>query len=146
MSPPPPDLPGPGLLRQLWDYWESRHPKGLLPGRQHIDPSDIPTLLPNILLVERVEGYYRYRLAGTRIAELLGREVTGRRLADIPLGESAVPWATRLDEMWQAGIPLYGAESGWKRGFTLRELHWLALPLARDGRQVDMALCGLDWT
>src|SRR5690348_8213244 len=40
-------------LRELYEYWRSRHPaEGVLPGRQHFDPVDVPKLLPWIWLVD----------------------------------------------------------------------------------------------
>ena len=41
-----------GLIRRAVEYWLSIHPADGLPGRQHLDPGDIPELLPNLRLVE----------------------------------------------------------------------------------------------
>lgn len=41
------NLPYPQLQRLL-DYWKAKGPAGALPGRQHIDPLDLPDLLSNI--------------------------------------------------------------------------------------------------
>lgn len=37
----------------LYAYWRTRLPEGagLLPSRSHIDPADVPLLLPNIYLL-----------------------------------------------------------------------------------------------
>ena len=54
----------------LYEYWKSITPDpGRLPGRQHLDPADIPTLLPNIWLLDVLEAplRFRYRLIGTEI-------------------------------------------------------------------------------
>src|SRR5215813_216703 len=67
-------------IARVLAYWRAIHPAaGVLPGRQHFDPMAIPDVLPGIWLldVEREPLRLRYRLAGTRIVESIGREVTG---------------------------------------------------------------------
>jgi hypothetical protein len=62
-------------------YWQYIHPPGRLPGRIHFDPIDIPALLPNIRLIDVVEGgphRYRVRLIGTEHVKQLGYDPTGQ--------------------------------------------------------------------
>lgn len=74
-------------LRLLADYWVARRSADGVPARAAIDPLDFPTLLPNIMLIERVvengNDRYRFRLAGTDIARFTGRELTGRFLDEV---------------------------------------------------------------
>jgi hypothetical protein len=56
----------------LFDYWRSKAPaEGTLPGRRHIDPLDVPRLLPHIWLVDVVDEprRFRVRLLGTALVE-----------------------------------------------------------------------------
>jgi hypothetical protein len=39
-------------FRRLADYLAIKAPPGKLPGRQHIEPTEIPDLLPWIMLIE----------------------------------------------------------------------------------------------
>ena len=39
-------------IRQIHEYWCSIHPPEGLPARRHFDPLDIPSLLPNIALID----------------------------------------------------------------------------------------------
>lgn len=73
-------------LRQMAAYWFARCGAdgaigGIVP-RSAIDPLDFPALLPNIMLIERVglppQDRYRFRLAGTEVVSMAGRELTGR--------------------------------------------------------------------
>src|SRR5579863_3722015 len=67
--------------RKLLEYWHSMRPApGLLPGRQHFDPLDIPGLMPNIFMLDRFpdSGRLRYRLVGTRVVEAMLRDLTGK--------------------------------------------------------------------
>ena len=59
----------PASLNEFLSYWDSiRHGKSM-PGRQDIDPGDIPAMLPFVFLVDVVDegDDFRYRLVGTDI-------------------------------------------------------------------------------
>jgi hypothetical protein len=66
-------------VRQAYEYWLSIRPTSGLPGRQHVDPSAIPTVLPHLFIVDvsRDPLRFRYRLVGTAYVELMGRDLTG---------------------------------------------------------------------
>jgi hypothetical protein len=65
--------------RELTDYWLSIHPASGLPGRQQLDPSDIPKLLSNILLVDIDSRTPRFtwRLMGTSLTKIFNCDHTG---------------------------------------------------------------------
>lgn len=78
-------LPDPDLAR-LYDYWRAlRERLGRLPYRSEIDPLDLPpAVLPSLMILERDDARrFRCRLAGTRMRELYGFEVTGLYLDEI---------------------------------------------------------------
>lgn len=55
-----------------------------MPRRADIDPTEIPKLLPDVMLVERLaDGRYRYRLIGTENARAHGINATGRFLDEV---------------------------------------------------------------
>jgi hypothetical protein len=127
-------------VRALLDYWRSVHPReGGLPGRQHIDPIDIPLLLPNIWLIDvRRNPYrFRFRLVGTLIVNYAGEDNTGKwfdeRLPDfdprvfIDVVESGRP-------SWSRGRSKMRPEKDYY------ELERVRLPLATDSQTVDMIL------
>ena len=67
--------------RALHGYWRERHVDGRPPSRADIDPPlEIPRLLPNLLLYDRPERYFRIRLAGSEIVHRGGHEHTGQTL------------------------------------------------------------------
>ncbi|MBV8538853.1 MAG: PAS domain-containing protein [Alphaproteobacteria bacterium] len=143
-------------LRQLHDYWQRIHPApGKLPGRQHFDPLEIHTLLPNIWLIDviRPEMRFRYRLVGTQITEALG-DTTGRWLDDVhpdfhpgsPTYENYLSLANGGEPSWRRGKPVLMAYSE-----SCVEIERLLLPLASDGLTVDVIVAltvmfGLDGT
>jgi len=72
-------------------YWKSIRPEGGVPNRTDIVPADIPTLLPNILLMEAHPEPARklhVRLAGTYLRDLWKIEPTGLDYLNfVPEGE-----------------------------------------------------------
>ncbi len=79
------------LHRQMYAYWQQKRGSRRMPGRADIDPTEIPRLLPNLLISEYVSegaaGRWRYRLAGTAVATAFGRNPTGRFIDDLTKGD-----------------------------------------------------------
>jgi PAS domain len=130
---------------QLYRYWRSIHPcPGLLPGRQHFDPVAVPELLPAIWLLDVARDPFRlrYRLCGTAVVGAIGREVTGLWLDEAHSdGDATAEYIARCRRLVREGAPSWdkGPPRLWpQRDVTLVES--LLLPLARDGRTIDM-LC-----
>jgi len=135
-------------IGELHHYWLSRWPApDLLPGRQHCNPSDIPALLPWVWLadVHRNPLRFKYRLVGTGCVEATGPEITGRWLGEVHpdfRGSALYPHfeaaAERAQVAYYRGPPLYISAIYDRKWKTLERL---ILPLAKDGRNVDMLFC-----
>src|SRR5512145_440828 len=70
-------------LQILYAYWNGLRAGRIAPARLEIDPSRIGAILPEILLLERVDAdTYCFRLAGTRLCEIFGSELRGSNLLD----------------------------------------------------------------
>jgi hypothetical protein len=69
------------------EVWNSLRADGSLPTRGDIDPTKLPgSVLPHILLIDIEEGdasRFRWRLIGTHITNVLGRDSTGRYLDEV---------------------------------------------------------------
>lgn len=67
------------LLRQLHAYWQGKCGARSAPTRREIDPTEIARLLPHLFLIDAVGSppRFRYRLIGTAVVELTGRDLTG---------------------------------------------------------------------
>jgi CheY-like chemotaxis protein len=133
-------------LKRLYNYWLSIHPRVGLPGRQHFDPVTIPDLLAYLFLVdvERNPPRFKYRLVGTEYVRMMGRDLTGRYLDDVhpgflgPIRDQYVRIAEHSQFAYRKGRVMFTA--------TLRDhfiVERLALPLARNGIDVDMILGGI---
>jgi hypothetical protein len=133
-------------IQEIYRYWVCIHPDNGLPGCRQFDPIDLRQFLPRLWLLEvqRRPFRLRYRLAGTRICELAGRELTG-----LWLDESHTLIAEKPDSLDRFRHVVETSEPSWRRGtpnlflvekadFT--ETENLFMPLAQDGRTVDMIL------
>jgi hypothetical protein len=71
-------------LSALWRYWDEKRMVRPMPRRRDLDPPlEIPRLLPHLLLAERVDGRFRWRLAGTAVVDAYGQELTGRFVDEV---------------------------------------------------------------
>ena len=138
------------MVGAAFAYWRGIRPDdAALPGRQHLDPLHIPHLLPHIWLVDVLRDVpngaptFRYRVVGTAVDRGMGQTLTGKRMDEVIAGfnddqrlrgpylsaaEAAMP-------SYRKGAPLFGHNQQY------RELERLLMPLARDGRIVDMLFC-----
>jgi hypothetical protein len=80
------------------------------------------------------------RLAGTGLYTVYGREITGRRLAEVYAGAAVDYWRDELAQVVQERRPSVGAHNLAWRGASHLSILWLRLPLASNGRDVDMIL------
>lgn len=131
------------IVREAYRYWRGKKRGDRLPSRADIDPVEIPRLLPNISLVEREagSGRYRYRLLGSALVELLGQEATGRYLDEIYPDFDRSESRRYRDQVFEMGKPSHriGRPSlRFPKDFITVER--LYLPLAEDGRRVDMVM------
>jgi hypothetical protein len=134
-------------FRELLAYWQSKLAPGRLPGRQHIDPTELqPSHLSQLLLLDVIETAppnprrYRFRVAGTGFAAIAGRDVTGLHYDEIGAHGRAAPVIRALDLVVERKAPVY--LSG-RLSIPSQDYVWvkrLGLPLAQDGDKVDMIL------
>lgn len=132
-------------LQVFLDYWESKRRDGKLPARRDIDPLELPkVLLPQILLFEVIRTperlRFRFRLAGTAFSRLVGRDVTGVIFDELGPPERTAPVSEALTAVVESGRPAYLAGRLTLRSDSFEHVRRLGLPLASDGKTVDMIL------
>ena len=127
---------------ELFAYWASRRQGALLPARCNIHPAHVKRHLPTISLIDVVGAPrdYRLRLAGTGLYSVYGREITGQTLAEVYNAASAEYWRIELDKIVEQARPGVGVHNFAWRGASHMSILWLRLPLASNGRDVDMIL------
>jgi len=133
-------------VRRIHDYWCSIHPQIGLPGRQHIDPLEIPTdLLPNIWLLDIQQEPLRakYRLVGTGIVRAIGHDFTGHWLDETDTYAPAqylVAQATIRKVVESHRLVWSKGSSSLQGQHDHQEAEVIRLPLASDGATVDVIL------
>jgi hypothetical protein len=120
--------------RELFDYWLLSAGVRRMPARSDLDPLKVPRLLPHIGLIDVRDGVdgAAFRLAGTRLHEIYGQEITGKPAGEVFTGEQAEYW-----HRIHARLVVRGPAKG--RDHIV--LFWLRLPLSDDGGLVDRILC-----
>lgn len=128
--------------RDIFDYWRRCAQSRRMPARADIDPVAIPHLLPGLSLlhVERERVDARYRLAGTRVREIYGLEVTGKCVFELDFKEKASYWRAAYTRVIKEGVPMQGAVRGPVAGRDHLVLFWLRLPLGEVDGPVDRIL------
>jgi hypothetical protein len=129
--------------RELFDYWVGSAGLRRMPARSDLDPFKVPRLLPHIGLIDVKGGLDEasFRLAGTRLHDIYGQEITGKRAAEVFSGEQADYWRRVHASLLAKGLPLTGVVRGPAKGRDHIVLFWLRLPLSEDGARVDRILC-----
>jgi hypothetical protein len=132
-------------FRRLADYLSAKAPAGKLPGRQHVEPTEIAELLPWIMLIDVIaqpgaEPRYRIRLVGTEVVAIQGSDGTGKYV------EEVLNKAEAATIVQGYGDIVGSHEPGYRRGVVATEgrehvpYRRIAFPLARDGEHVDMLI------
>jgi hypothetical protein len=131
-------------LNSALDYWRRQSAGKAMARRGDIDPTDIPKLLPHVMLVEvRPSGRYRYRLIGTENTEAHGMNATGRYLDEVLPGPEYKAHVLGLyDECVRSRRALYSECLFISPQLRAPERHTkvLFLPLSEDGENVNQIL------
>lgn len=133
-------------LRRVMDHWLAARTEGAgLPSRATIDPGAVRADLPYVWLLDVQQAPFRlrYRLVGTKIAEAAKRALTGLWL-DEAHADGGAEWAVARARRaaaerrpdWSRGPQSLFPQTALRHG-----IETLMLPLAADGRNVDMLLC-----
>jgi hypothetical protein len=129
--------------RELFDYWRACAKGTSMPSRANISPASIPALLPGISILDAGSrpDEIIYRLAGTRLRDIFGREVTGKSVFDLEFGEKRNYWLAVYRRVIDEKVPMQGAIKGPVADRDHVVLFWMRLPLSDDGTAVNKILC-----
>lgn len=120
---------------ELISHWHHCCHNGLLPTRECVDPGAIRAHLSDISIVEtKADGQTQFRLAGSGLRQIFGREMRGRSLNELDQSMFEV-WSLGLARALDDQLPIGGLIH------RDHETHaWLRLPL-RGGREGALVLC-----
>lgn len=131
------------MVRSIAEYWLGIGPADALPGRQHFDPVDIWPLIRNVWMVDVVGSppQFRYRVVGTKVVAYIEQEPGARMMDEIfPHFEDTetckdmIRVVERRAPRWRRGTPTL------RRDKDFKTVEQISLPLAGDGRTVDIIL------
>lgn len=133
-------------IRALLDYWTAeRGDRPVLP-RSAIDPERLKEHLPVLVLLDVLDGgrEFRYRLIGTRIVTMSGRDATGERFGELYAAFPAELAMARalLGRIVSDRRPAFiGGRMFWLPERNYRRFEVGCFPVSSDGAAVDIILC-----
>jgi hypothetical protein len=126
------------MLQQFLRYWHQACAGHAMPRRSDIDPAAIKTLLPHVLIVDKVaERRFRYRLVGTEIVTASGRELTGSFVGDNTTGHYREFLVTLFDTAFNTSRIVFSCNAFVGADAPRRAAIRLLVPLSDNGSTAD---------
>lgn len=129
-----------GKIHQLHGYWQTKRDGRAMPQRADIDPADLKTLLPDLLLGDYEASPFRvrFRLVGTRLAEIHGLDFTGRYLDQLVFGATnGLDWGDLNRLVFERRAPLFGRGHRASSNGRGIDFEFGTFPLSDDGETVN---------
>ena len=116
--------------KQLIEYWLGLRETQDPPSRAQIDPNAIRNILPHVFMLERIDrDHVVFRLAGTEICSLFGREFRAHNFLSFWYGDCRAQARTLVDGVLSAPGPgVIAAHAETVAGDRL-DLEWVLLPI-----------------
>jgi hypothetical protein len=127
--------------KKLYQYWNHVRGERSAPKRFEIEPSKIAGILPTTFILERLSAeVYRFRLAGTRMCEIFGKELRGTDFLEAWPSDDRLLLIRNLSILTnQAATALIRFQAA-ARGEQPIELELLLLPLFHTQKKIDRIL------
>src|SRR5437762_3166467 len=121
--------------RELFAHWRDRRGARLAPERADIDPGAIRKALGDAFLLGLDAGPApAFRLAGTRVCALFGRELKGENFIELWEEEERTAIRDLVANVAQEMVGIVAGASGRTREGLRADLELLLLPLRHRGR------------
>jgi hypothetical protein len=121
--------------RDLYEYWQRIRGSRPAPERSDIEPADIRSLLGDTFILEVVSrDEYRYRLAGTRICAIYGREMKGKEFLSFWPGKDRDAVGTMLAAIVEDSAAAVIGVSGVSGHGRNLPMECLLLPVSQAGQ------------
>jgi hypothetical protein len=130
-------------IAEIYRYWDRKRGERSMPSRGDIDPSEIKSFLPGIIIVDVLPTEppnFVYRLVGTREVEARGCDPTGRLVGEEWFGITAEEVLTNYRIVVEQRTVLLDTEYRNVLELQMREAGTLFLPLSDDGDTVSKIL------
>lgn len=130
-----------GGVAQVFRYWDRKRGKRPMPSPDDIDFLELRPWLPGIMLVEVVSGRPRdliYRVVGERAVRQRGYDPSGMSVRQAAYGDPVAQVLANYGVVVDRRMPLYCWNE--TKPASDQVSSTLALPLSRDGAEVDRVL------
>jgi hypothetical protein len=128
-------------IQALYAYWERKRAGRSMPSRADIQPVEIARLMPHVFIVDVAEdGGLTYRLFGTALVALFGREMTGRPLGDGLAADAADEARARYRLVIRDRKPYFHVARLVEPCNDFSEVERLLLPLSPNDVRIDMVI------
>lgn len=132
----------------IFQYWNEVRGDKLAPSRLEIEPSRMGHILPETCILERTEdGACVFRLAGTRICDMLGLELRGARLTDLASPDDTLTLSRMVATVTHQGaVALMTLSAHDGEGASIA-MEAVLLPLTHTGNEVTRylgSICPID--
>ena len=128
------------LLRQGYRYWDGKRAGRAMPARSDIDPAEIRSLLPHVVLIDVLGDPldFRYRLLGSAVEAHLSNRYTGLRMSEIPHQRPPSRLWSNFQAVAVSRRPLVTQVPYIDPHKDFLAAQDLITPLSSDGSRVDM--------
>jgi hypothetical protein len=140
------EAPRDGDLQALYQYWDTVRRGRVMPQRADIDPTEIPNLLPYVIVyaVSPGGGAYQIRLVGEEITHFVGQNLAGQLAGSFMTPRAAEMMNKILDAVAKERVPKFRAgKAYWHAEKTNRDFEACFLPLSSDGETANLILGGI---
>jgi hypothetical protein len=121
--------------RELFEYWNRRRGRRRVPERSEIEPGAIRHVLADtFVLAFEAHAGHPFRIAGTRVCALFGRELKGVAFLDLWEAPSSDTMRDLLAIVTNESVSVVASARGADSGQAVRDLELLMLPLSHRGR------------
>lgn len=119
-----------------------------MPSRKDIEPADIPHLLANIVLTDVFHDplAFRYRLVGTGVTAVFGRDSTGKYIDQSLYGSETERMKATFVKVVEMNAPFAVRDIAQFVGKDWMRIDGLLLPLGDRDDRINMILCAIDVT
>jgi hypothetical protein len=134
-------------VRSIHDYWNRKRGARRMASRTDIDPAEIKTLLPYLMMTEVHHDplRVRYRLLGTRIVDAAKTDLTGQWLHEADLSGNNSIWIEVYRRVTESMAPVFGRTRAAVGPGDVQLFDWVVLPLSDDGVTINHTLKLEDW-
>jgi hypothetical protein len=125
----------------FYRYWLAKRDGPGMPARSDLNPCDIPKLLPYLTIVDKIDGQFHYRLAGTAVSQELGRDLTGSFVGSyVTPPEYAAALRAIYERVFTGARPIFTTGEYKAKSGAIHSVSRLMLPLSDDGTNVNMVI------